>query len=82
LIESERNPKKENHPLVRLKTMSAAPQRLPRVVVVGSGIAGLSAAYYASKAGQGKVEVELIEKESELGGHSLTGKRKNRKKKT
>lgn len=44
-----------------------------RIVIVGSGIAGLTAAYYAAKASKGAVEIELLEKERTLGGHSLTG---------
>jgi predicted NAD/FAD-binding protein len=43
-----------------------------RVVVVGSGIAGLTAAYYLAKASRGDLTIELLEKEPALGGHSLT----------
>ena len=39
-----------------------------KIAVVGSGIAGLSAAYYLSK----KHHVDLFEKEDHFGGHSHT----------
>eukprot|EP00035_Acanthoeca_spectabilis_P015949 m.322810 g.322810 ORF g.322810 m.322810 type:complete len:79 (-) comp16455_c0_seq10:3886-4122(-) len=41
-----------------------------RVTVVGSGIAGLSAAYHIAK--HGTVEVTLFEKNDVLGGHEMT----------
>ena len=39
-----------------------------KIAVVGSGISGLSAAYYLSK----KHKVDLIEKNDHFGGHSYT----------
>ena len=39
-----------------------------KIGVVGSGISGLSAAYYLSK----KHQVDLFEKEDHFGGHSYT----------
>ena len=39
-----------------------------KIAVVGSGISGLSAAYYLSK----KHHVDLYEKEDRFGGHSHT----------
>ena len=39
-----------------------------KIAVVGSGISGLSAAYYLSK----KHHVDLFEKQEHLGGHSNT----------
>ena len=39
-----------------------------RIAVIGSGISGLSAAYYLSK----KFKVDLFEKEDHFGGHSYT----------
>ena len=39
-----------------------------RIAVVGSGISGLSSAYYLSK----KHKVDLFEKEDRFGGHSYT----------
>jgi len=39
-----------------------------KVAVIGSGIAGLSAAHFLSK----KYKVDLFEKENHFGGHSYT----------
>ena len=39
-----------------------------KIAVVGSGISGLSAAYYLSK----KHKVDLFEKDDHFGGHSYT----------
>ena len=39
-----------------------------KIAVIGSGISGLSAAYYLSK----KYHVDLYEKEDHFGGHSYT----------
>ena len=48
-----------------------------KIAVIGSGISGLSSAYYLSK----KYEVDLFEKDDHFGGHSYTFdiKEKNRK---
>ena len=41
---------------------------LMKIAVIGSGISGLSSAYYLSK----KYEVDLFEKDDHFGGHSYT----------
>ena len=45
-----------------------------KIAVIGSGISGLSAAYYLSK----KFKVDLFEQEDYFGGHSYTYDIKNR----
>ena len=40
--------------------------------MVGSGIAGMSAAYHIAKHGGTNVEVTLLEKEGRIGGHEMT----------
>ncbi len=47
-----------------------------KIAVIGSGISGLSAAYYLSK----KFKVDLFEQEDQFGGHSYTFDIKNRNK--
>ena len=44
-----------------------------KIAVIGSGISGLSAAYYLSK----KFEVDLFEQNNHFGGHSYTYDIKN-----
>ena len=39
-----------------------------KIAVIGSGISGLSAAYYLSK----KYKVDLLEQDDHFGGHSFT----------
>ena len=39
-----------------------------KIAVIGSGISGLSAAYYLSK----KFKVDLFEQDNHFGGHSYT----------
>ena len=39
-----------------------------KIAVIGSGISGLSAAYFLSK----KYKVDLFEKDNHFGGHSYT----------
>ena len=46
-----------------------------KIAVIGSGISGLSAAYYLSK----KYHVDLYEKDDHFGGHSHTVEIKNNK---
>ena len=48
-----------------------------KIAVVGSGISGLSAAYYLSK----KFKVDLFEQDNHFGGHSYTYEIKNNNKK-
>ena len=45
-----------------------------RIAVVGSGIAGLSAAYTIAKHGGEHVDVVLFEKSDKIGGHAHTHK--------
>ena len=47
-----------------------------KIAVIGSGISGLSAAYYLSK----KFKVDLYEQEDQFGGHSYTYDIKNENK--
>ncbi len=47
-----------------------------KIAVIGSGISGLSAAYYLSK----KFKVDLFEQEDHFGGHSYTYDIKNKSK--
>ena len=49
-----------------------------KIAVIGSGISGLSAAYYLSK----KFKVDLFEQEDHFGGHSYTYDIKNKTKTT
>ena len=51
------------------RLLSADGRRLPRVIVVGAGIAGLNAAYQLKKAG---VEATVFEARSRLGGRILS----------
>ena len=53
-----------------MSAMSAS--RPQRVAVVGSGIAGLSAAYTIAKHGGDQVRVALYEKNDKIGGHAHT----------
>ena len=43
-------------------------KKINKIAVIGSGISGLSAAYYLSK----KYKVDLFEKQDHFGGHSYT----------
>ena len=47
-----------------------------KIAVIGSGISGLSSAYYLSK----KFKVDLYEKDNYFGGHSYTYNIKKTKK--
>ena len=47
-----------------------------KIAVIGSGISGLSAAYYLSK----KFKVDLFEQKDQFGGHSYTYDIKNENK--
>ena len=49
-----------------------------KIAVIGSGISGLSAAYYLSK----KFKVDLFEQEDYFGGHSCTYDIKKEQKRT
>jgi NADPH-dependent 2,4-dienoyl-CoA reductase/sulfur reductase-like enzyme len=58
----------DNCGLERFAMASSSQPR--RIAVIGSGIAGLSAAYHLAKHGQ-NVQVEVFEKESCIGGHEM-----------
>ena len=47
---------------------------MKKVIVIGGGLAGMSAAYYLLKNGRGRYDVTLLESEKHLGGRVLTKK--------
>jgi NADPH-dependent 2,4-dienoyl-CoA reductase/sulfur reductase-like enzyme len=56
---------------VRCATQMQQQLTVKSIVVVGGGITGLVAAYYAKKEGGDRVNVTLVECEQKLGGHSI-----------
>ncbi|KUI31446.1 FAD-dependent oxidoreductase [Mycobacterium sp. GA-2829] len=60
-----RDPRRVVHPAPVVRAGTAAPARTPRAVVVGGGIAGLTAATGLAERG---VEVDVVEREPYLGG--------------
>jgi predicted NAD/FAD-binding protein len=59
-------------PTVASPTSSSPPARRQRVVIVGSGCAGLSALYTIARHAAAAVDVTLVEANARLGGHAYT----------